>query len=343
MLLNVFGQNPDVFGVIPLTDAINRPVVVPGRIGQMGIFLETSVTTVDIAIEERDGLLILVPPTPRGGPGVTLPKPPRAMRVLRAPHHEINDAIMAEEVQGVRAWGTESDVEMVMDKVADRLVIHRNSHEATIEHARIGALGGIVTYADGSKLDLFKEFDVTQEPVVDFGLDSPPATPDGSLRKQVTDVVRLISKNLGAVTVSGVTGLCGHEFFDLLLSHPEVRITYINTPAAAVLREPYIRNESGNIIGSFPFGGVTFETYGAWVGGTEFIKPNECHFFPNNVPNLFKTYMAPADYNETVNRPGQRLYTKQYEMPNDKGVHFDTQQNLLHICTRPKALVKGQV
>lgn len=342
-MLNVFNANPDVFGVIPLTDAINRPVVVPGRIGQMGIFMETSVTTVDIAIEERDGLLILVPPTPRGGPGVTLPKPARAMRVLRAPHHEINDAIMAEEVQGVRAWGTENDVEMVMDKVADRLVIHRNSHEATIEHARIGAIGGIITYADGSTLNLFKEFDVTAEPDVDFNLDSPPATPDGSLRAATSKVVRTMSRNLGAVTVSGVRALCGDAFFDKLLAHPEVRVTYLNTPSAMVLRDPYIRNENGNIVGSFAFGGIVFESYTAYVGGTEFIAPDECHMFPANVPNLFKTYMAPADYNETVNRPGQRLYTKQYEMPNDKGVHFDTQQNLLHICTRPKVLMKGHV
>lgn len=342
-MLNVFSQNPDVFGVIPLTDAINRPLVVPGRIGQMGIFLEQAVTTVDIAIEEKEGLLILVPPTPRGGPGITLPKPGRAMRVLRAPHHEINDAIMAEEVQGVRAWGTENDVEMVMDKVADRLVIHRNSHEATIEYSRIGAIGGIVKYADGSQLDLFKEFDVTQEPAVDFNLDSPPATPDGSLRTTCSNVIRTMSKNLGAVPVMGVHALCGSLFFDKLLAHPEVRITYINTPAAAILRDPYIRNETGNIIGSFPFGGIVFESYTAVVGGTDFIAENECHLFPTGVANLFKTYMAPADYNETVNRPGQRLYTKQYDMPNDKGVHFDTQQNLLHICTRPKVLMKGHV
>ena len=78
-----------------------------------------------------------------------------------------------------------------------------------------------------------------------------------------------------------------------------------------------------------------------YVGGTEFIDPDECHLFPTGTPNLFRTYMAPADYNETVNRPGQRIYVKQYDMPNDKGVHFDAQMNPLNICTRPKALMKG--
>ncbi len=36
------------------------------------------------------------------------------------------------------------------------------------------------------------------------------------------------------------------------------------------------------------------------------------------------------------------LYTKQYEMPNGKGVYFETQMNQLSICTRPKALLKGR-
>src|SRR5262245_3087710 len=202
-MLDIFQNN--AFGVIELTDAINKPIFQPGRIGQMGIFLETSVTTIDIAIEEKEGVLILVPPTPRGGPGTTVPKPGRALRVLRAPHHEINDNIMAEEVQGVRAWGSESQVEMVMDKVAERMVIHRGSLEATMEYARVGAVGGIVTYADGSTLDLFKEFDVTQEPPVDFNLDT--AT-DGALRQTCAGVLRTMSRNLGGVPFTGIYSIC---------------------------------------------------------------------------------------------------------------------------------------
>jgi hypothetical protein len=337
-VLDVF--RGDAFTVVSLTDAINKPLVVPQRIASMGIFTETSVTTVDIAIEERDGLLVLVPPNPRGGPGITLPKPPRQVRVLRAPHHEINDAIMAEEVQGVRAWGSESEVEMVMDRVADRLVIHRNSHEATIEYSRAGALKGVVKYADGTELDLFKEFDVTQEPVVDFDLANPnPAA--GVLRAKCAQIQRTMSRNLGAIGITGARALTGRAFFDALLAHKEVRETYLNTPAAAQLRDPYIRTQEGMIVASFSFGGIVWEDYELYVGGTEFVQADEAHFFPTGVPNLFKTYMAPADYIETVNRPGQRLYVKQYEMPNDKGVHFDTQANLLHVCTRPKALMTG--
>lgn len=333
-MLDIF--NNDAFGVVPLTDAINKPIFQPGRIGQMGIFLESSVATIDIAIEEKNGVLILVPPTPRGGPGVTVPKPGRAVRVLRAPHHEINDAIMAEEVQGVRAWGTEDQVEMVMDKVAERMVIHRGSLEATMEYARVGAVGGVITYADGTTLDLFKEFDVTQDPPIDFNLDT--AT-DGALREHCAQVLRQMSRNLGGVPFTGLYALCGDNFFDALIKNPEVRATFLNNPAAAQLRAAYIQN--GMSYGTFDFGGITWENYRGYVGGTEFIDTDECHIFPTGVPNLFRTYMAPADYIETVNTNGQRMYAKQYAMENDKGVHFDVQMNPLNICTRPKALLKG--
>jgi hypothetical protein len=333
-MLDIFNNN--AFGVVELTDAINKPIFQPGRIGQMGLFLETSVTTIDIAIEEREGVLILVPPTPRGGPGVTVPKPGRAVRVLRAPHHEINDAIMAEEVQGVRAWGTEDQVEMVMDKVAERMVIHRGSHEATMEYARVGAVGGIITYADGSQLNLFDEFDVTQDPPIDFAL---ATAADGALRETCAGVIRQMSRNLGGVPFAGVYALCGDNFFDALIKNEEVRATFLNNPAAAQLRAAYVQN--GMSYGSFDFGGITFENYRGYVGGTEFINTDEANLFPTGVPNLFRTYMAPADYIETVNRPGQRMYAKQYAMDNDKGVHFDTQMNPLNICTRPKALLKG--
>ena len=78
------------------------------------------------------------------------------------------------------------------------------------------------------------------------------------------------------------------------------------------------------------------------VGGTSFVVTEKCHIFPLGVPALFRNYWAPADYIETVNTPGQRLYTKQYAMPNGKGVHMDTQMNELCICTKPRVLQLGK-
>jgi hypothetical protein len=93
--------------------------------------------------------------------------------------------------------------------------------------------------------------------------------------------------------------------------------------------------------GSFEFGGITWENYRGYVGSQAFIDPDKCYLFPLGVPNLFKTFFGPADYIETVNRQGQRMYAKQYPMPNDKGIFMEVQTNPLNVCTRPNALLKG--
>ncbi len=336
-ILDVF--NSDAFSVINLTDSINRPVFVPQRLAQMGLFTETGVSTINIAIEERDGILSLVPPTPRGGPGTTVNKAGRTMRVLRAPHFQVDDTIMAEEVQGVRAWGSESDVEMVATKVAERMLTHRSSLEVTMEYSRIGAVTGIITYANGETLNLFTEFGVTQDAEIDFDLDNADPA-DGALRRLCAETIRQESVNCGGLPFTGLYALCGDNFFDDLLAHAEVRATFLNNPAAAQLRAAYIAN--GMSYGSFDFGGITWENYRGYVGGTSFIDSDKCHIYPTGVPNLFRTYMAPADYISTVNTIGQRMYAFQRVLDNEKGVALEVQMNPLNICTRPKTLLKGK-
>lgn len=343
-MLDVF--NSDAFTVTSLTDAINKLKFQPGRIGAMGLFMPTSVATTSIAIEEKNGILTLVAPTPRGAPGVTLDKAKRTMRNLSIPHFEINDAIMAEEVQGVRAWGSESDVETVMGKVAERGQLHSQSLAATEEYTRIGAIRGEVIYPaltgeTAQTLDLFGTFGV--DPIVERDWDLDAGSPAaGVVRKTCAAVYRQIAGVLEGTPFSGVYALCGDNFFDDLIAHTEVRSTYLQQQEAGQLRTGYVDNGAGGSYGSFTFGGITFENYRGSVGSTDFIDSNKAHFFPVGVPGLFRTYFAPADYIETVNTMGQRLYAKQYEMPNGKGVHFDVQLNELNICTRPRVLLRGR-
>lgn len=338
-MLDIFNSN--AFGIVPLTDAINKIKFVPGRIGAMGLFQESGVAATSVAIEEKDGILTLISPSARGAPGTTLTKNRRTLRNVTVPHFEIMDSIMAEEVQGVRAWGSETDVEMVMGKVAERGAIHSQSLEATHEYSRIGAVKGTVTYADSTTLDLFALFGVSQIAERDWDLDAAsPAS--GVLRKTCAAVIRQIATELDGIPFSGVHAMCGDNFFDDLIAHTEVRNTYLQQQEASQLRTGYIDGGAGGSYGSFNFGGITFENYRGSVGSTTFVNADKCHVFPTGVPGLFRTYYAPADYMETVNTNGQRLYLKQYEMANGKGVHLDSQMNSLDICTRPRTLLLGK-
>lgn len=336
-MLNIF--DGDAFGLVPLTDAINKLKFVPGRIGAMGLFQETGVTTTTVAIEEKNGLLALIPPTGRGGPGTTFDKLKRTVRDFKIPHFEINDTFMAEEVQGVRAFGSETELETVQDKVMERMAELSQSMEATCEYARIGAIKGVVTYANGAVFDLFDGFDVTQLAEVDFDLDN--ANPDpGVLRQKCAAVIRSMSDELDGTTFQGVHAFCGDAFFDALLAHTEIRASYLQTQQAAELRSGYVAN--GMSYGSLSFGGIVWENYRGKVSGVPFVNTDKCHLFPVGVPSLFRTYFAPADYEATVNTMGRRLYATQFPMPNGKGRNFDVQMNALSLCTRPRALIQGK-
>lgn len=331
-MLDIF--KGDAFSVINLTDAINKIPYVPSGIGALRLFQETSVTALTIAIEQKDGVLTLVPPTPRGGPGTTTAKQKRSMLDLRIPHFERNDAIMADEVQGIRAWGSETLLETLQGKVAQRMQEHSQDFETTAEYHRVGAIKGIVTYADASTLNLFTVFGVSQEAEIDFDLDN--ATPAaGAFRKACDGAVRLIANNLGGTPYSGVRAETGDAFWDDLVAHKEVRETYLNQQEASQLRQ-------GTLYQEFNFGGIIWRNYRGAVGGTAFVHTDKAHLYPIGVPGLFRCYYGPADYIETVNTPGRRLYVRQYEMPNGKGINLDLQMNALHICTRPKVLLKAK-
>ncbi|MFO1144681.1 MAG: major capsid protein [Amaricoccus sp.] len=334
-MLDIFKN--DAFSVTSLTDFINSLKYRPGRIGEMGLFNPSSITTTSIAIERVGDILQLVKPTPRGGPGETRDMPKRTMLNLSVPHFQRDWAVMADQVQGVRAKGSESELATVQQVVGETISVQTSDMDLTEEHARLGAVTGIVTYADGSTLNLFSAFGVTEETEVDFDLDN--ASPaDGALRKACVSVIRKMKAKLGAVPFASIHAFVGDTFFDQLLQHKEVRDTYKGWSDAQILRESYTGpNRSANPM--FEFGGIVWENYGEIDGEGVGIAATKARFFPMGVPGLFRTYHAPADYIETVNTLGERLYAKQWPMPNDKGINGELQMNALQICTRPGALM----
>ena len=343
-MLDIFRN--DAFSVLSLTDAMREIKYVPSRIGQLNLFQTTSIDTLDIAIErDRDQSIIIVPASPRGAPGTTMGRTRRSMRSLRVPHYQVDDAIYADEVQGVRAFGEERAVEVLQTKIANRAAEISQSFALTEERQRLEVIKtGNLLDKDGSVLfNYAQEFGETLPAEINFDLaNANPA--DGVLRKACGAVVRAMGTTLDGLPYTGIHALCGDNFFDDLIQHNEVRDTYKGHEAAATLRTAYIppgqSGQSPTIWSSFEFGGITWENYrgGLTVG----VATDKCHIFPIGVPGLFRTVYAPADYIETVNTMGQRLYAKQWEMPNGKGVNLEFQMNAIHYCTRPRVLQRGK-
>lgn len=95
----------------------------------------------------------------------------------------------------------------------------------------------------------------------------------------------------------------------------------------------------------FVYGGVTFEEYrgnatDAAGNVQKFIATNEGHAFPMGTQTTFRTFCAPADFNETVGQMGQLFYAKIAPRDFNRGYDALTQSNPLPMCMRPGILVK---
>jgi hypothetical protein len=241
-------DNPS-FSMSALTAAIN---ILPNNYGlmeSMGLFPAKPVRFRSVVVEEKNGILTLLPTMPVGSPGTVGKRGKRKLRSFAIPHIPHDDVVLPEEVQGIRAFGSETEVQTVAAVMAEHLQTMRNKHSITLEHLRIGALKGIILDADGSELyNLFDLFDITPK-VVNFQLTNAAT----DVKKKCLDLKRYLEKNLKGERMSGVHCLVSEEFFDALTSHENVKAAYDRWQDGLALRS--------DLRSGFTFAGITFEEY----------------------------------------------------------------------------------
>jgi hypothetical protein len=329
-------QNPfnnPAFSMAALTAAINILPNRYGRVEELGLMPSRPVRQRQIIVEEMNGVLNLLPTLPPGAPGTVGVRGKRTLRSFVIPHIPHDDVVLPEEVQGIRAFGSETESEAVASVIARHLETMRNKHAITLEHLRMGALKGVILDADGSVLyDLFDEFDITPQTIAyDLGNAST------NVKAKCISTLAAIETSLKGEFMTAVHCLCSPEFFSALTGHAKVEKAFENWQQGAILINDVRRG--------FTYAGITFEEYRGQAtdpGGTtrRFIAAGEAHAFPLGTVDTFGTYFAPADFNETVNTLGQALYAKQEPRKFDRGTDLHTQSNPLPMCHRPGVLVK---
>ena len=324
MHMNIFED--DAFSVVSLTKAIEDVPAVPNRLAKLGLFEEDGISTTSVSIEKQGSKITLVPAAPRGSSGQTTTRDKRQMVNLSCIHLPQRDAINADEVQNVRAFGSESETETAQRLMNKRLKIMRRDIDATIEYQRVGALKGQVIDADGITVleDLHARFGTTP---VTFNMVLGSA--GTKVKQKSVEVKRLQRHALGGLGLTGHRALCSSSFFDAMVGHAAVEKAYDR-----YLNGEFLRTDQTEM--GFWFAGVYYEEYDGKVGTTDFIEDGTAILLPEGVPDLFVTNYAPADYNETVNTLGQAYYAKQEPKPMGKGIDIEAQSNPIHICTRPQ-------
>lgn len=318
----------DAFSVSSLTAAINDQEYLPGRISGLNLFREEGISTLTVQIEKDGETLALVPAGERGTSGLVVAGSRRQLIPFNTVHLPERFTIKADEIQGIRAFGTRSELQAVQDVVNKRLAKARRQLDATHEFQRMGALNGQVLDADGKTilLDIYKTFGV-QRQKMSMGLNSP----DTELRVKCGEALDMQEDALGSITSTGSRAFCGKNYWNKLIVHRSVKETYLNSQQAAALR--------GDARESFEFGGIVWERYRGKIAGVSFVHDDKALLIPEGVPELYISSFAPADYMETVNTQGLPYYSKIEPLPFNKGVAGEAQSNPLHLCTRPRAQI----
>lgn len=325
----------DGYSLTTLTSAINKLPNRFGRLEQLNLMPFKGITTRTAMIEEKNGVLNLVPTKPWGAPGTQNVSGKRKERTFAIPHMPLEDSILASDVQGIRSFGSENAAEPFTVKVQEKLQEMRDKIDQTLEWRRFGALKGIIYDADASTViyNLYTEFSIVQK-TVDFALNSSST----DVRGKCLEVVRHIEDNLYGERMTGVRVLVSPEFLDALVVHANVKAAYAGWQAAQ-------DRIGGDMRNGFTFAGLTFEEYRASTAGSDgnqkkYITAKDGHAFPEGTVNTFATYAAPADFTETVNTIGLPFYAKMEAMKFGRGMDVHVQSNVLPLCSRPEILVR---
>jgi hypothetical protein len=348
--LDVF--NTDPFKTIQLTQAVEKVPFLPQGIGGLGIFEDDPIYVETAVVEERDGLLALIPFSERGTDGLQRTTELRKARAFKVPRLRHEDTVYARELANIREFGTESVLMQVMTEVARRFAgpagLLRNI-EYTWEYQRLAAIQGLLLDSDGSTLyNWFTEFGVTQPTEIAFNLS---ANVEGALRPLANSVVRGMARAAkgGFLQSTEIYAACGDDFWDAFTTHQDVTRTYYNWQAAQELRtgaafDTKTFEPAQLSFQAMYFAGIYWFNYrGSDDASTIAIAHDKVKFFPRGAPGIFRRVLSPGESIDWVNTLGRPYYARIIpDVQRNEWAKPEVSSYPLHICTRPAVLYSGR-
>lgn len=332
----------NAFSTTALTSAFRRNVVYEEQyLGSLGIFESMPVRNRAIFVERAtDGGIVLIPTSPDGAPPEELGPDTRDLVPLRTTRLTKGFTLYARELQDIRAFGSESEMMTVQGEYMARAAKVRRDMEATHELHRLGALQGKLLDADGVSViyDYFDMFEISEAPYVDFPLRHEDSD-SVNLRMFFTQFARNMLR-AGVLTPGARIGaIVGDEFYDLLVTHPQIEKLYMGWAGALELRNPAAPFQA------FSYAGIEWHNYrGLGDDSPISIAPDEVRFFPIGMPDVFKKAMGPHESIEWVNTPGIDTYLVNIL---DRDRNMWTRGELysypLYFCQQPDKLRRGRI
>lgn len=333
LTMNVFNSDP--FSAISLTQAVRKAQTIPGLIGSLNLFTPVPVRTRTVAVEVKGNTLNIVKTSEPGAPRTRRANDKGDIRDLRTRRIEEASRITAEQLQGMRAFGSETELQDLQMEVAERQQNIINDLSATKERLYLGTVNGVLVDSDDSTIyNYYNEFGISAPAEIDFNW----ASRTGCKKFVANNVKRPILRALGGLATPGmrIIALCGDDFFDDLQENGEYRDTFKNTERASKLLE----DTAFDAVDAW---GVTWINYkGSDDNSKVAIPAAKARFFPMGVRGLFQEAFSPAPTFEFANTMGQEWYSR-VVVDKDRGewADIEIESHRLPICTRPDALLQG--
>ncbi len=333
------------YSTVELTQAINKRDNEYGLLNGLGLFNEEGIADREVKIETREQHLHIIPSSPIGTPAPAADDPDSGdIRILPTFRHAKKYKILAEELQGVRKFGTDDEVEHFDERMLKELDLAQREHRQTKEFLRWSALKGDVYDPDGARL-LFNTYNVMGETQkeIEYDLNNGAAVdPIQDGNDELLDYME--DEALGEV-VNGVMMFCSPGFITAMQKNTAFRDAYKYHAEAAgevnpnrqSLRRPF---EFKDVYYIRHRGSCTFKKSDGSVVKHTFIPDNEAIAVPLGTYECFRTWFGPAEFIETVNTIGEELYVKPKMMDLDMGVELHTFAHQLNLVTKPRLVSK---
>ncbi len=318
-------SNNSQYGIEPMTEAINQLPTTPTIIRELGIFKPEYLTTTGVKVQLKNNTLVLVDAVPRGTPGKPVVSERGATQMFEMLHLPKSDVVRADDVQNVKAFGSNSKAETVAEKVNDKLAMMKSDIEYTREHLMLGAVKGLILDADGTPLvDIYDRFNLTRK-VFTWNLSSTTSNVGKLIDEAVTD----LSRKRGGESVDGWIVLCSPEFMAAVAYHKTMVALYERYQDGALYRE-------GKTNVGFKHKNIEFIQYDHVFESGLQIAAGEAEIIPKGTRQTFSEYFAPADMNATVNTKALAYYASREKLMHDKGWSLEAQSNPLPMNKRPE-------
>lgn len=333
------------FSTLQLTMGINKRSNEYGLLNGMGLFSEDGIAERFVKIETRNQTLSIIPTSPVGTPAPAADDPDSRSVLPPIPtfRHAKMHTLLAEDLQGVRAFGTEDMPEYPDMKMMEMMDKIQREHLQTKEFLRWQSLKGNVYDVDGSKL-LYNVYTLMGETQKEIDWDLTNDTAVDPILDGNNELLDYLEDEALGETISGVVKFCSPGYFDALLKNASFREAY-----------RYFSENNGDInpnrqmVRQFTYKGVTYvrhrgsASYKKRDGTTvvhKFIPDDEAIAVPMGTYECFRTFFGPAEFLETVNTVGLPVYVKPEVMKLNMGIELHSFSHQLNLVTKPRLVVK---